>query len=130
MSISGNMVGSYSQIGKTFIIVNEDGEEVSAVVVDQDVVFTATDSDVAKGKVYASDSGVSTGTNEIPLYIYALIDGTGLCNEVRGTSKNCYDMEGYIVIPQYSSSYIDKYYNVNDEKWYLDASFVTEFVSK
>ena len=125
--ICGNMVGSYSQIGKTFIIVDEDGEEVSAVVVDQNMVFTATDGDVVAGKVYASDSGASIGTMEIPSYVYALIDGTGLCNEVCGTSKNYNDVDGYITIPQYSSSYINKYYNSNDCQWYLEASFATKF---
>ena len=63
--ISGNMVGSYNQIGKTFILVDDEGNEVTGVVVDSEVVFTATDSDVRKGKVYASDNGVSTGTLEV-----------------------------------------------------------------
>lgn len=66
--ISGNMVGSYSQIGKTFIIQDEDGNEITGVVVDQETVFTAGDNDVREGMVYASDSGVSTGTKDIPAY--------------------------------------------------------------
>lgn len=64
MKIVGNMVGSYNQMGKTFILKYEDGTEVTGVVVDQETVFTATDSDVLKGKVYAGDNGVSTGTHE------------------------------------------------------------------
>lgn len=68
MSISGNFVGSYSQIGKTFTLVDESGNEVTGVVVDQETVFTATDNDVREGLVYASDSGVSTGTKDIPAY--------------------------------------------------------------
>lgn len=66
--ISGNMVGSYSQIGKTFVLVDENGTELTGVVVDNPVVFTAGDNDVREGKVYASDSGVSTGTKDIPAY--------------------------------------------------------------
>lgn len=66
--ISGNMVGSYSQMGKTFIFVDEDGNEINGVVVDQETVFTAGDNDVREGKVYASDSGVSVGTKNIPAY--------------------------------------------------------------
>lgn len=66
--ISGNMVGAYSQIGKTFIITDADGNELTGVVVDQETVFTATDNDVREGYVYASDSGVSTGTKDIPIY--------------------------------------------------------------
>ena len=125
--ICGNMVGSYSQIGKTFIIVDEDGEELAGVIVDQQVVFNATDDDVVEGKIYASDSGVSIGTKETPSYVYALIDENGLCDEVRGTSKNCNGVNGYIAISQYDSSYINKYYNANDGQWYLEASFATKF---
>jgi hypothetical protein len=66
--ISGNMVGSYSQMGKTFILVDEDGNEITGVCVDNPVVFTAGDNDVREGMVYASDSGVSTGSKFIPPY--------------------------------------------------------------
>lgn len=66
--ISGNMVGSYSQMGKTFILVDEDGNEITGVCVDNPVVFTAGDNDVREGMVYASDDGVSTGTKTIPSY--------------------------------------------------------------
>jgi len=60
--ISGNMVGAYSAIGKTFILVDENGTELTGVVVDKEIIFTATDNDVRSGKVYASSDGVSTGT--------------------------------------------------------------------
>ena len=63
--ISGNMVGSYSQLGKTFILEDADGNELMGVVVGSEMLFTAEDSDVRKGKVYASDNGVSIGTLEI-----------------------------------------------------------------
>lgn len=66
--ISGNMVGSYSQIGKTFILTDSDGNEMTGVVVGQETVFTAGDNDVREGMVYASDEGVSTGTKNIPIY--------------------------------------------------------------
>ena len=60
--INGNMVGSYSQIGKTLMLVDEDGNEITGVIVDSEVIFTATDNDVRQGKVYASNDGVSVGT--------------------------------------------------------------------
>ena len=63
--IIGNMVGSYSSMGKTMIIVDENGNELVGVVVDSEVIFTAVDTDVRKGKVYASDEGVSVGTLEV-----------------------------------------------------------------
>lgn len=66
--ISGNMVGSYSQMGKTFILMDENGNEITGVVVDQEAMFTAGDNDVREGMIYASDSGVSTGTKNIPAY--------------------------------------------------------------
>lgn len=66
--ISGNMVGSYSQMGKTFILTDGDGNEITGVIVDQETIFTAGDNDVREGMVYASDDGVSTGTKDIPAY--------------------------------------------------------------
>ena len=63
--ISGNMVGSYSQLGKTFILTDEYGNEITGVVVDQETVFTATDNDVREGKTYASNDGVSVGTLKV-----------------------------------------------------------------
>lgn len=66
--ISGNMVGSYSQMGKTLILLDENGNEITGVIVDQETVFTAGDNDVREGMIYAGDDGVSTGTKNIPAY--------------------------------------------------------------
>ena len=63
--INGNMVGFYSNLGKTFTLEDENGNEVVGVIVGSEVIFTAVDSDVVKGKVYASNEGVSTGTLEL-----------------------------------------------------------------
>lgn len=68
MSIVGNMAGCYSPMGKTFVITDENGNEITGVVVDQEQIFTATDNDVREGMVYASDAGVSTGSKNIPAY--------------------------------------------------------------
>ena len=68
MSISGNMVGMYSSIGKTLIFVDESGNELTGVITDKVQVFTAGDNDVREGMVYASNDGISTGTKEIPAY--------------------------------------------------------------
>lgn len=61
--IIGNMVGGTAPI-KTVKIVDENNNEIIGVVVDSEVIFTARDEDVVKGKVYASDNGVSVGTHE------------------------------------------------------------------
>lgn len=68
MSIMGNMVGSYSQIGKTFVITDESGSELTGVVTEKEIIFDATDNDVRENKVYAGDAGVSIGTKVIPIY--------------------------------------------------------------
>lgn len=62
--ICGNMIGGTAPL-KTVKLVDEDGNEVIGVIVDSEIIFTAVDSDVRKGKVYASDNGVSTGTLEV-----------------------------------------------------------------
>lgn len=67
MSICGNMVGGAAPL-KTLIIQDENGNELVGTVVGEEVIFTATDSDVREGSVYAGDAGVSTGTKVIPSY--------------------------------------------------------------
>lgn len=61
-------------------------------------------------------------------FYYAIIDETGWCYEVCGTSRNCDGMEGYISINSYNLDYVEKYYNVADGKWYLEATFETEWI--
>lgn len=65
--INGNAVGGTAPI-KTVKLVDENGMEFLGVVTESEVIFTATDNDVREGAVYASDSGVSTGTKNIPAY--------------------------------------------------------------
>ena len=66
--INGNMVGSGAAPIKTLIIEDENGNQVTGVVTDSLVVFDATDNDVRLGKTYVSDSGISTGSKDIPAY--------------------------------------------------------------
>lgn len=128
MSISGSLVGSYSQLGKTFIFEDSDGNELTGVITEQMTILDVTDSDVRKGVIYAGDEGISVGTLEMPTYIYALIDESNLCYEVCGTSNNHDGANGYVAIVRYDQSYINKYYNANDGQWYLDESFAHKFV--
>ena len=124
--ISGNMVGGAAPL-KTLVITDDEGNELVGVVTGQETIFTANDNDVTKGKIYATDKGISVGTKEMPPYIYAIIDNSGLCYEVRCTSMNCDDVSGYIFINEYASGYLEKYYNTDDGRWYLEPSFVTEW---
>ena len=94
MSIYGNMVGGTAPI-KTVKLVDESGVELIGVVVDSEVVFTATDNDVREGLVYASDNGVSTGTKNIPAYrtsqgVCMVFDGDGFIIDDMST-YNMYD---------------------------------------
>ena len=61
---------------------------------------------------------------------YVRIDENGYCREVNRQSKildaNQYDE--LISIPSYSEEYIEKYYNINEGKWYIDANFTMEWI--
>lgn len=54
--------------GSTYILVDSDGNEVVATLVDEATVFDATANDIRLGKVAATESGVTTGTKDIPAY--------------------------------------------------------------
>lgn len=64
MKIIGNMVGCYSPMGKTFIIVDENNNEITGIVVDQQTVFTAKAEDIVAGKIAGTEDGVVVGTHE------------------------------------------------------------------
>ena len=53
----------------TYILVDENGTEVPAIYVDNEVVFTADEDDIREGETAASYDGVVVGTKEIPAYI-------------------------------------------------------------
>ena len=54
---------------KMFILLDEDGTEYPAVVVNEETVFDATANDIREGKIAATEEGVTIGTKEIPAYI-------------------------------------------------------------
>lgn len=63
------MVGTYSTIGKTLVLTDDNGNEVTGVIVGQEVIFTANAAeDIREGKVAATDEGVVTGAAIIPNY--------------------------------------------------------------
>lgn len=106
--ISGNMVGSYSQLGRTLTLVDENGTELTGVVVDQETIFTAGDNDVRSGIVYASNDGVSTGTKKIPAYHTS--EGSKLITagsdvKIKLASDELYDFTKLqVIICKYNSS--------------------------
>lgn len=67
--INGNTVGGITGYGKTFVLTDESGNELTGVVVGEEVLFTADPvKDIREGKVAATDAGVVTGSKEIPSY--------------------------------------------------------------
>ena len=62
MSVGGEPVNTY-------ILVDENGVEVPAVLVDEKVTLTATTNDIRIGTTAVTEQGVVTGEKEIPAYI-------------------------------------------------------------
>ena len=53
----------------TYILVDENGNEIPAVFVENKTIFDATANDIRIGKVAANQNGVVEGTKEIPVYV-------------------------------------------------------------
>lgn len=53
---------------QTYILVDEDGYEIPAVLVDEPVTLTATTNDIRIGTTAVTEAGVVTGEKEIPVY--------------------------------------------------------------
>ena len=61
--ICGNLVGGITAYGKTFVLVDEDGNEMVGSLVDELTIFDATAEDIMIGKTAATDSGIVIGTH-------------------------------------------------------------------
>ena len=61
--VYGNAVGGIVGYGKSFVLVDENGSELTGIVVDEVQVFDATPEDVKIGKKFASTDGVLEGTD-------------------------------------------------------------------
>jgi hypothetical protein len=106
----GNASGGFGY-PKSFVIVDEDGNELTGVVTDEVKVFTATDNDVRTGVVYASENGVSTGVNDIPAYHTSegkRIIKAGAAFSIPLSYSNAYDYTALqAIICAYNTSSID-----------------------
>lgn len=60
--------GENGEPAKTIVLEDEEGNRVIAVLVDEEVDFTATADDIREGKVAATDDGVTIGKKFIPSY--------------------------------------------------------------
>lgn len=67
--VYGNAVGGIVGYGKTFVLTDENGNELTGVVTGEEVIFTADPVvDIREGKVAATDAGIVTGSKQIPSY--------------------------------------------------------------
>ena len=60
--------GGSSDDTQMYVLVDEDGNEYPAVLVDEEMVFDATANDIREGKIAATDDGVTVGTKDITSY--------------------------------------------------------------
>lgn len=66
--IEGNAETSYLSGAEPVILVDEDGNEIAAVITDEEVSLTATANDVRIGTTVLTDDGLITGEKVIPAY--------------------------------------------------------------
>ena len=136
--ISGNMVGSYSQMGKTLILLDENGNEIAGVIVDQETVFTAGDNDVRENMVYAGDSGVSIGTKNIPAYRTTKAECLILPSETFSIPLEDYNKYDYTkfqaIIAKYNTKISDSVFTdkiaINDCVYAVNSSDALSNISK
>lgn len=65
--ILGNATGGFG-MPRSFVIVDENGNEFTAVTTEEVTVFDATPMDVRVDKIFASENGVQVGMKIIPNY--------------------------------------------------------------
>lgn len=69
--LEGLTIGTVDDEPATYMLVTPDGQEIPAVMVSDETVFTATENDIRQGLIAATAKGVTTGTKEIPPYYTA-----------------------------------------------------------
>lgn len=76
------------QYPPTVLLVDDEGNEVAATYLEEEVVFTATENDIREGAVAVTDKGITKGTKFIPSY-----------NTVEGTKMIPSGKEMEILLP-------------------------------
>ena len=66
--IVGNVIGGNPVTPKSFVLQTPDGQEIPAVLVKEETVFTATENDIREGKIAGTENGAITGQKVIPAY--------------------------------------------------------------
>lgn len=78
----------------TYILVTPDGQEIPAVFVENEVVFTADANDIRAGKTAVTGSGIVEGTKYIPPYVTASgikVIPAGTAFEIKLATRDAYD---------------------------------------
>lgn len=93
-----------------YLLTDENGTEIPAVFVENEVVFTATANDIRLGTIAATEEGVTTGTKEIPCYITT--EGctavpAGSSFDIPLNSSKCEYTKLQALICKFNSSYED-----------------------
>lgn len=68
MAESIEYLESDGALAQTYILVDEDGYEIPAVLTEEEVELTATPNDIRIGTTAVTDTGVTVGEKEIPSY--------------------------------------------------------------
>lgn len=83
------------EVAAAYVLVDADGNEYGAVMVDEEIEVTATPDDVREGVTFVSDEGVDVGEKYIPSYEThqgALLVPAGRNVTIVGLNvRNCYD---------------------------------------
>lgn len=119
--IVGNIIGGIPSSPKTVTFLTSSGQEIQAVLMKTENIFTAEANDVREGKTFASDYGVLVGTAKIIDYthVYAHVDpNTFVCLGIFAGSTEL-NLSDFVQIPAYDINYSGKYY-INGT-WYEDA---------
>ena len=90
IKIAGKLaIGSFAEdTTQTFLLVDEAGNEIPAVFVDEEVEITATPNDIRLGTTAITGDGVVVGEKEIPAY--TMTEGTSLVLPGKKLQINLY----------------------------------------
>lgn len=131
----GSGSGNGSDDTQTYILVDESGNEYPAVAVSEETVFDATANDIRQGKVAVTDSGVTTGTKEIPAYytsegVQAVPGGSAF---TITNMKNCEYTKLQALICKFNTSLSDSVatdkVSINDGVYAVDSTEIVATVT-
>lgn len=140
MAIYGNVVGGNSgAIGKTFILEDPSGLEITGVVTESEQVLTAVASqDIREGKVAITGDGIVTGSKRIPAYETTQEKILILQGDEFIIPLSTYDKYNYTklqcVISKFNTSFEDSVYTdkivVNDCVYSVNSMDILSSVTK